>query len=245
MTSADTQVVWSWKRIVGYSAALAVLWLAAQVGALFAVLIVQIILTPNFDAEKWAEQVGSDGLVVSAATFAAAALCIPAVRVLVSREPRPWDFLGFRRVPWQAVATACVAIAAFIAVADTINVWIFGRPLVPPFLQDSYATARKPILLFLAVAVLAPVSEEMMMRGFLFAALRARNVPVLWTVVITTVLFTLPHTQYDVHDTVSVFLMGLLFGWARARFDSIVPAIAMHSTANIVAFFETVWMMRS
>ena len=83
------------------------------------------------------------------------------------------------------------------------------------------------------------------MRGFLFGALSSRGIATAWTIALTSALFTLLHTQYDVHDMVAVLLIAVILGIARARLDSIVPTIAMHATSNALAFFETMWMMRS
>ena len=129
----------------------------------------------------------------------------------------------------------------FIAITDPLNVW-FGRPLVPAFMLEAYATARLPALLFVAVAIAAPVTEEVAFRGFLFGALRARGIPVGVTVAVTSLLFAVIHAQYDAWDMSLVFLVGLLFAGARVHFNSVVPSIAMHAFTNTVAFIETAFI---
>lgn len=241
--TTDAPSEWGWGRIAGYTAIIAVIYVVAQVGAIAAVVLVQLILAPGFDVEAWADGASSDGLVVSAATIAAAMLCIPVVWFLVRRrEPSPWYFLGVRRVTRRDLAIACGVMLLFIAITDPVNVWVFDRPLVPPFMTEAYATSRKPALLFVAIALVAPALEELLFRGFLFGVLRARGIRAGIVIVVTTMVFTALHTQYEFHDLAGVLLIGLLFGWARLRFDSVVPAMAMHALGNTIAFVETVYV---
>jgi membrane protease YdiL (CAAX protease family) len=246
MTGDARSFEWGWLRIVAYLAAIAVVYLVAQVGAVVAVAVLAAILEPRFNATEWAARAEHDGLVVSAATFSAAMLCIPLVRFLVGRhESAPWSFLGVRPVRTRELAVACGVMLVFIAISDTINVWLLDRPLVPPFLRETYTSSRTPVLLLAALVLAAPVSEELIMRGFLFSALRAKGIRTGYVVGITTVFFALLHTQYDLHDMAVVGLIGLLLGGARARYDSILPSIAMHALSNAVAFAETAYVMRS
>jgi uncharacterized protein len=236
---------WSWWWIAASTILLTLVYISAQVAALLAVAAFAAVTTPEFDAETWGTNAISNGLVLSAATFASAGVCIPLMRWLAGRrEPSPWSFLGFRPVRWRDVVIACGAMGMFIAITDPLNVWL-DRPLVPPFMLEAYATAGSRGLLFLAVTIAAPVTEELAFRGFLFGALRARGVRTGLVVGVTSSLFAVIHTQYDLWDMGVVLLMGLLFGIARARFDSVIPAMAMHGFANTVAFIETTLIART
>jgi uncharacterized protein len=166
---------WGWGRIIGYSAIILVVYFGAQVAAIIAAAAVQAILEPEFDLQTWSSNVETDGFALSLATFAAAVLCVPLMRVLVGLHERaPWQLLGLRRVAARDIATACAAAAVFIAFADPINIWVFERPLVPPFMRAAYASSRSPVILFLAIVVVAPLFEELVFRGFLFGVLRGR-----------------------------------------------------------------------
>jgi uncharacterized protein len=236
---------WSWVRIAGYLAAIAFVFIVAQTGAVIAVGVVKTILVPGVDIAEWASRADTDGVVVAAASFAAATLCVPLVLILVHRhEAAPWAFLGLRPVRGRDLGIACGVMIAFIAASDAINVWLLHRPLVPPFLRDSYATSGKPLVLLAALVLAAPLVEELIVRGFLFGTLRAKGIRVGWAVAVTTLIFAVVHTQYDLHDLVVVGLIGLLFGLARARYDSIVPSMGMHALSNAIAFFETMYVLR-
>ena len=236
---------WSWWWIIASSVLIGFSYIAAQVAGLIGVGVFDALTTPGFDPERWGAGAVSNGLVLSVATFASAIVCIPMARWLAGRrESAPWAFLGFRPVRWRDIGLACGAIGILIAISDPLNVWL-GRPLVPPFMLQAYWTAGSPLVLFLAVAIVGPLTEEVVFRGFLFGALRARAVPIGLIVGLTSVLFAVIHTQYDLWDMTVVLLMGLLFAVARARFDSVIPSIAMHGFANTVAFIETVLIARA
>jgi hypothetical protein len=150
---------WTRGWILAASVVVALAYLAAQVAGVVAVAAWHAATTPEFDAAKWGARAEFNGVVLSVATLASALICIPLLRWLAGRrESAPWTFLGFRPVGWRGILFACGAMGMFIAVTDPLNVWL-GRPLVPPFMLEAYATAPLPALLFLAVAIAAPATE--------------------------------------------------------------------------------------
>lgn len=94
----------------------------------------------------------------------------------------------------------------------------------------------------ISTVVLAPVTEECLMRGMLFAPICKRRPWVAYLV--TTVLFGLLHTfQYigvQPWRTLALSFLqylpaGIVLGWAYQRTRSIWSAIALHSLINLVA----------
>ena len=93
-----------------------------------------------------------------------------------------------------------------------------------------------------STVVFAPVTEECLVRGVLFAPICKRKPWVAYLV--TTVLFGLMHTvQYIGVQAWSVLALsflqylpaGLVLGWVYQRTRSIWAAIALHSLINLVA----------
>jgi sodium transport system permease protein len=80
------------------------------------------------------------------------------------------------------------------------------------------------------------VAEELLFRGFLFSALRARAGQGT-TIVISALLFGLFHfvTQFD--RLVPSTLMGLLLGWMCWQTRSVLPGMVLHAAYNAL------WMM--
>ncbi|MBV8880976.1 MAG: CPBP family intramembrane metalloprotease, partial [Planctomycetaceae bacterium] len=83
------------------------------------------------------------------------------------------------------------------------------------------------------VALLVPLAEETLFRGYLLPRLAKQwgEIPGLLT---STLLFTVLHLR-DGPFLPLIFLYGWVFGWARLRSGSIVSSAALHMVVNSVA----------
>lgn len=88
------------------------------------------------------------------------------------------------------------------------------------------------LLILVVIAVGAPLSEEMLFRGFLFPALSKWPIGARGAAVVTTGLWTLLHLGYSVFGLVEVFLVGLLFSWLLWRTGSLRVTILCHALYN-------------
>lgn len=82
--------------------------------------------------------------------------------------------------------------------------------------------------------MVGPLSEEVVFRGVILP----RLVPWLGApggIVVTAVLFTLPHYGYSVQASVTVFLAGIVFGWARLRTGGLAVPVALHMAVNALS----------
>ncbi len=99
-------------------------------------------------------------------------------------------------------------------------------------------TLRDDATLVLGVwVVAAPVTEELFCRGFLFRGLE-EGLGGRAAVIVTSLLFTLVHIQYDLYGMTQALAIGLLFGVARLKTGSTTVTMAMHMTANAIATAE-------
>lgn len=103
--------------------------------------------------------------------------------------------------------------------------------------SDFMETADPDLAAMLAMlfssVILAPIFEEIVFRGFLFQGLRAKlgNLP---AGVISTVLFTLVHVQYDIWGCLSVAAMGVGAAYLTLRTGSLNTAIIFHALINFL-----------
>jgi uncharacterized protein len=95
-------------------------------------------------------------------------------------------------------------------------------------------------LLWLALIVAAPLGEELLFRGFWFQGFTRSRLGVLGTIVITSLVWSSIHLQYDFYGCATVFASGLLLGYARYHSQSIIPPIIMHALMNLVAILQVV-----
>jgi membrane protease YdiL (CAAX protease family) len=131
------------------------------------------------------------------------------------------------------LASAGIAALGLVVVEHAVNASL-GRP-IPAFVADTYGSADDRVLLWLAIVVLAPISEEVVFRGFLLTGLLPswRTVT---AVLVTAAIFTTLHaSQYAPWDLVFLFVFGVALGVGRVRTGSLYVPIAMHATMNLAA----------
>jgi hypothetical protein len=87
----------------------------------------------------------------------------------------------------------------------------------------------------IALVAGAPLFEELFFRGFLFRGFEASFLGSAGTTIVTSALWTAIHVQYDAYQLATIFLLGLLFGVARAVSRSTLLPMAMHVATNVVA----------
>lgn len=98
----------------------------------------------------------------------------------------------------------------------------------------TYDTALTPLGL-VALVIAAPVTEELVFRGFVFRRMIDRGVSVALTVVLTGIAFGLVHG-----NAAQIFYalpMGLWLGYFRARYDNLWLCVIMHICANYAGTF--------
>ena len=96
-------------------------------------------------------------------------------------------------------------------------------------------TGAKWVVLFVALASLfAPVTEELLFRGWLYTSLRVRLGP--WTVtLVTSILFALAHWESTHLYALAVFPVGVALGFVRERTGSIKATMTFHAVYNGIA----------
>ena len=73
-----------------------------------------------------------------------------------------------------------------------------------------------------AVAVLAPIVEELVFRGLLYGWIAGRWGDA-WRLVVSSLAFAAAH--FEPAHVMLVLPLGLLFGWLRRRTDSLLPSL--------------------
>ncbi|MGJ8632807.1 MAG: CPBP family intramembrane glutamic endopeptidase [Luteolibacter sp.] len=102
-----------------------------------------------------------------------------------------------------------------------------------------YATADTYYMLttVFSSVILAPLFEEIVFRGFLFQGLREK-IGTLQAGVVSTVLFSLVHTQYDIWGLVYVGITGAVAAFLVWRTGSLKTAIALHALGNLLITWD-------
>jgi uncharacterized protein len=149
--------------------------------------------------------------------------------------------LGWRRTRFNiGIAALGGAILAFgISGLATL----LHTPQVPSPLDRFLKSPLDLALIGILAVTLAPVFEELFFRGFL-QPLLSRTFGVLAGILITALVFGLLHApeySWAWQYVVAVSLAGAIFGWVRARTNSIIPSTIMHGCYNLVFVIALIW----
>jgi membrane protease YdiL (CAAX protease family) len=234
---------WGFWATLGWSLVCLLLFLLVQTAVAAALLAVYFARDPGQDLMAIAERLETDGLLISLATLASGVVCTGFLALVVRLGGFSLaESLGWKRFRPKQLALWSFLALLLVAAQDGLT-YLLDRPIVPPFMESAYQTAGFLPLLFLAVIVAAPVSEETFFRGFLFRGLAHSRLRTVGAILITSVIFALIHLQYDAYGMASVLVIGFFLGGARAWTGSTTLAILLHGLTNLVAMIECVIKM--
>ncbi len=134
-------------------------------------------------------------------------------------------------------------LAFLLVVAAMIFNFLYAQYIIPGIgMQDEMKKiladiARTPLnmaVMFVAIAIAAPVVEELLFRGFLQNAL-TKYVPVWGAIILSSFLFSLVHLQpYAIPGLMS---LSIAFGYLYHRTGSLRTNILLHMANNAFALF--------
>ena len=154
------------------------------------------------------------------------------------------DYLALRWTSWTNFLIGTVALFVLVMGWDLLS-RATGREVEPGFMGDVLKSASADgalWLLVIAFCVAAPISEEFFARGFLYRGWSESFLGPAGAVVLSSVVWTGLHLQYDWFFLGEVFSIGLLFGYLRYRSNSIWLTIVLHGLNNLAAVVQTIWL---
>jgi membrane protease YdiL (CAAX protease family) len=155
------------------------------------------------------------------------------------------DYLALRRTSWTDLLIGIAALIALIAGWDLLARAI-GRDATPGFMVEVLKSAQADgalWLLVIAFAIAAPVTEELMVRGFLYRGWSESALGPIGAVVLSSLVWTAMHAQYyDWFLFSEVMSIGLLLGTMRYRSNSTWLTIIMHGINNFAATLQSIWL---
>jgi membrane protease YdiL (CAAX protease family) len=164
------------------------------------------------------------------------------IAIRITRTPFA-DYLALRSTRWTNFLIGAVALFVLVAGWDLLSRAV-GREIEPGFMVEVLKSARADgalWLLLLAFCVAAPVSEELFARGFLYRGWSESFLGPVGAIVLSSMVWTLLHLQYDWYFLGEVFSIGLLLGYFRYRTNSIWLTIFMHGLNNLAATLQSIW----
>jgi len=187
-------------------------------------------------------QLQYDGFLLSLCTFVSAVVCwgLTVSVVKLKRGSHVREYLGLT-LPTKAQFLIWFFITLlFVGLADGLSLMV-GEPIVPEVMSKTYASLDSPWILWLALLVTAPLSEEVFFRGFLIKGLSASIVHWYGAIIISSAAWAAIHLQYDLYGMAMIFGLGLVLGAARVKTGSIILTMLLHSFTNLAATIEVVF----
>ena len=150
------------------------------------------------------------------------------------------DNVGLQRWPrW-------VDLRFFFANLPVFYVLVIGFSILATYLLGSQTMSQEQEIgfkvtesafelgiIFITLVIIAPLFEEMMMRGFLFGRLR-KHLSLWPSAVIVSMLFALAHGQINVG--IMTFVLSMFSCRMREKTGTIWASIFLHMTVNFIAF---------
>lgn len=151
-----------------------------------------------------------------------------------------WGRLGWKKVkPTKAIIYVVAGIGWYFLLTFTFSILV--KVIFPDFnsnqqqdigIQNLQGLGQQ-ILAFVSLAIVPPIVEETLFRGFLFKGLR-KKWPFWLSALITSFMFALAHGQLNVG--LDVFALSLVLCYITDKTDSIIPGIIIHSLKNSLAY---------
>ena len=113
----------------------------------------------------------------------------------------------------------------------------FGQHVrLSPFMSHAAVAAWLAYL-----AILAPVAEELLLRGEAFARAQAATGPV-GAILVTAMIFAAAHvSSWGLARPVSLLPLAFALGWLRWRTGRLWPSIALHGWSNLALVTYLLW----
>jgi CAAX protease family protein len=185
------------------------------------------------------------GLTISLSVITGLPAALAALWIAIRISGTPFaDYLALRWTSWSNLAIGIGGLFVLVAGWDLLS-RATGREVTPGFMGDVLQSARADgalWLLVLAFCVAAPVSEELFARGFLYRGWSESFLGPVGAILLSSLVWTALHLQYDWFFFGEVFCIGLLLGYLRYRSRSTWLTIILHGLNNLAAVTQTMWL---
>lgn len=163
---------------------------------------------------------------------------------VIFRKKRPLDAidvdLSFDKKPLVLGACALLGIFGQIAILFVLNIISFPDAWTKLLEENnSQISEAGAFMQILAVAVMAPLAEEIIFRAGIQGSL-SRGLPKWVAIVASALIFGIMHGNPI--GIIYATVLGILMGWIYSEFNSIIPSMVFHLAFNsmslIISLFD-------
>ncbi len=124
--------------------------------------------------------------------------------------------------------------AVLASYAEDVAYYLLDKPLYSPDFSTN-DNLLKTVATVLSVCVVAPITEELLYRGFFLKTMS--RVSQRFGIFMSALFFALAHE--NIAQGILTFFLGILLGYVTTKHDSLVPAIVVHFTINTFSMSST------
>ncbi len=159
---------------------------------------------------------------------------VPVLVVLLFKKAK-WGVLGLRRFSLKNLALGVGMLFAAYFIIIIHNLTLIALDIAPQgeYIAQIFGMDIELWVLGLSVMVIAPITEEIFFRSFIFGGLAGKYG---WkkAVFISAFVFGAAHMQLV--SFIPTFLVGLVFAYLYQRSKSVIPGMLLHFTVNAFGF---------
>lgn len=157
------------------------------------------------------------------------------------------QFFAIKNITLKGFIISLISLIIFMVISEIITIIADKSPM--DFL-NGLITNESLLPLIIAIVIIAPIYEELVFRGLIFGSIthltHANHKPIhlfnnitiskntLIASLVSSLLFSVVHLQYDFFGMALIFSMALLFAFIRVKYG-LIMAILMHMINNGVA----------
>ena len=178
---------------------------------------------------------------LGAVSLAAAALTLPLFKVAAYQSEKgfPYQFIGVKPIQRSVLLKVLAAGLVFWGIESlAIEFLDIAEPQSMLDIKAQTHNALDLIMVIIAIAIVAPIIEELIFRGIAYTRFVKSRAGVTGAIVITSLLFGVLHFQYEVTIMAIITIWALFLGYVRYKTDNIVYCIALHMLSNTIAIIN-------
>jgi len=183
------------------------------------------------------QNVEKDALLLSVSVIGSVIIVVPTVFGIAKLKKGATlkDYFDLNAYSWRTF-WIWMGILLLLLIFETYTLKFLGVAETPSFMQNiEYPTASSIWLLVFSVMFMAPLIEEVIFRGFLLKGFSNSFMGTSGAIVITSLLWAMLHLQYSIEYMFVIFVIGLVFGYAKVKTHSLFVPMTMHMIMNGLA----------
>lgn len=139
------------------------------------------------------------------------------------------------KVKWGKITGLIISSLAITTIVETLILWLYPQfDTANQVALESTFQNSGALTMFLMLVILAPIGEEIMIRG-VFIGVLFKEKPYLGLIV-SSVLFALLHGPTDIPSFITYFVPGLTLGFIYIKTEWIMVPIIAHLLNNLFGY---------